>query len=147
MSILSRSILVASTLAFAATAAVAGSGSIVSGGGTGPAKVEQVKLSLNGLNNDQCPIDVALITRLVADKKGAFEIRYRKAGGGMSGYIKVETKKTPTGVYVAKHVQPFTIEGPTDTKYMVEVKGQPKISPWVTVKTNCVIDPKLELGG
>ena len=34
----------------------------------------------------------------------------------------------------------------TDTKYMVEVKGQPKISPWVSVKTNCVIDPNLKLG-
>jgi hypothetical protein len=147
MTILSRSILAASALVFAASTALAGSGGLVSGGGTGPAKVEQVKLALNGLNNDQCPIKVALITRVVADKPGNFEIRYRKAGGGMSGYVKISTQKTATGLYVAKHVQPFTIDAPTDTKYMVEVKGQPKISPWVTVKTNCVLDPKLELGG
>jgi hypothetical protein len=147
MSILSRSLIAATALVIATSAAVAASGDLVGGGGTGPAKVEQVKLALNGLNSDKCPIKVALIARVVADKPGNFEIRYRKAGGGMSDYVKISTQKTATGLYVAKHVQPFTIEGPTNTKYMVEVKGQPKISPWLTVKTNCVIDPKLELGG
>lgn len=145
MSILKHSLIAATAVVLGVSAAFAG-GNIVSGGGTGPAKVEQVKLALNGLNSDKCPINVALITRVVADKSGSFEVRYRKAGGGMSGYVKVQTQKTATGLYVAKHVQPFTIDAPTDTKYMVEVKGQPKISPWVSVKTNCVIDPKLKLG-
>jgi hypothetical protein len=132
MSFIPRTVIALTAATLAASAAYAGPG--FQAGGNGPAKVEQVKLYLNGFDG-ACPSKGALITRVVTTGLGNFQIRYRKAGGGKSDLITVSAKKTQNGKYVAKHVQPMTITKTTDTKYMVESGA--KISPWVAVQKKC----------
>ncbi|WP_421725881.1 hypothetical protein [Bauldia sp.] len=103
-------------------------------GGNGPIIVKQVKLALNGVN-DGCPDEIALIARVETSGPGNVDIRYRKAGGGASNVITVQATKTQNGKYVAKHVQPFTVDKATNTKYMVEAGA--KVSPWVPVVKSC----------
>lgn len=133
MPVIVRTIIAVAATSFVAAAAVAGPGDLKAGG-SGPAQVKQVKLSLNGFNG-ACPSKGALITRVETTGPGNFKIRYRKAGGGKSDLITVAAAKTQNGKYVAKHVQPMTLAKTTNTKYMVESGA--KISPWVDVKKNC----------
>jgi hypothetical protein len=149
MSTIIRTIAIRTIAAVAASSFVAGAafaGGNFQVGGSGPATVKQVKLSLNGFNGG-CPSNGALITRVETTGPGNFKIRYRKAGGGKSDLITVAAVKTQNGKYVAKHVQPMTITKTTDTKYMVESGA--KISPWVDVRKTCAVaQPEgLKLGG
>lgn len=100
-------------------------------------KVKQAKLALGSPIKKSCPSETALVARFVTNQPGSVTFRYRKAGGGKSGYITVETFKGATGLNIAKHVQPLAVSKSTDTKYMVEVKGHPKVSGWVPVQAQC----------
>jgi hypothetical protein len=139
MSLLSRTVIALAASSLVASTALAQPLDL-QGGGNGPAKVKEVKLSLSGVDKG-CPDEIALITRVETTGPGNFKIRYRKAGGGKSDLITVQAVKTQNGKYVAKHVQAMNITQTTDTKYMVESGA--KISPWVAVKKNCalVLDP------
>ncbi len=121
------------------SAALAGPNNIQAGG-NGPATIKYVKLAVSGQNKG-CPDKMALISRAETTGPINVKFRYRKAGGGKSGLVTVKAKKTQNGKWLAKHVQEFTVEKTTNTKYMVEaqVGAKMKVSNWAPVKKNCLL--------
>ncbi|MEO8667110.1 MAG: hypothetical protein ABI399_01225 [Bauldia sp.] len=104
-----------------------------------PFKVEKAQLGIKGPITKVCPNKATLTAWFFASKPGAVTFRYRKPGGGKSNWITINTKKGAGGINLATHVQVAELTKPTETKYMVEVKGYPVISPWVPLKASCSI--------
>jgi hypothetical protein len=100
-------------------------------------EVSQVYLAYQASEKTECPRAITMKARALTDGPGTVKFVFRKAGGGKSGELSAQSVKGPDGKYSASYTQVFSIPKNTETKYMVEVVGKGKISPWIDFKEIC----------
>jgi hypothetical protein len=100
-------------------------------------EVSQVYLAYQASEKMECPRTITMKARALTDGPGTVKFIFRKAGGGKSGELSAQSVKGPDGKYSASYTQVFGIPKNTETKYMVEVVGHGKISPWIDLKEEC----------
>jgi len=105
-------------------------------------EVSQVQLGIIASEDNDCPRTITLKAWAHTDGPGTVKFVIRKAGGGKSGELSAQAVKGPAGNYLATYTQVFSIPKNTDTKYMAEVVGHPKISPWVPLNETCGPQPR-----
>jgi hypothetical protein len=107
-------------------------------------EVSQVQLAIVASEKIDCPRPVTLKARALTDGPGTVKFVIRKAGGGKSEELSAQSVKGPDGKYSATCTQQFSIPKNETTKYMAEVVGAGKISPWVDFDETCGPQPRKE---